>query len=84
MLRHSPCRFDHTWPLLTLGPAPLPCCRYGNPAFRTWHARLVERAPALLAPLLPAELAGALPELAPYLCDACGNPTRIDYGTGDS
>lgn len=58
--------------------------RYGNPAFRTWSARLAELAPALLAALLPPPLAaaGAATELLPYLLDSFGNATRIDYGTG--
>lgn len=32
--------------------------------------------------MLPPELQAAGVELAPYLCDAFGNATRIDYGTG--
>jgi serine/threonine-protein phosphatase 2A activator len=32
--------------------------------------------------VLPPALHGAVPELASYFCDAFGNPTRIDYGTG--
>lgn len=57
--------------------------RYGNKAFRVWHARLAREAPALVATLLHAPAAaGAEAELAPYLCDAFGNATRIDYGTG--
>jgi serine/threonine-protein phosphatase 2A activator len=56
--------------------------RYGNPAYRTWHARLVQRAEELLRGVLPEELHGAAAELAPYLTDSFGNATRIDYGTG--
>jgi serine/threonine-protein phosphatase 2A activator len=56
--------------------------RYGNQAFRTWHSRLVSDAATLCRGLLPPEHAGAEVELAPYLCDAFGNATRIDYGTG--
>jgi len=57
--------------------------RYGNKAFRTWHARLVVEAPRLCESLCHAPgAAGAQVELAPYLCDAFGNATRIDYGTG--
>ncbi|KAL6760840.1 PTPA-domain-containing protein [Haematococcus lacustris] len=56
--------------------------RYGNPAFRLWHSRLVEQAPALLASLLPGPLQPLVQELVPYLTDSFGNPTRIDYGTG--
>lgn len=32
--------------------------------------------------ILPEHLHGAVVELAPYLGDAFGNQTRIDYGTG--
>ncbi len=32
--------------------------------------------------MLPPALHGAAVELAPYFCDAFGNATRIDYGTG--
>jgi hypothetical protein len=57
--------------------------RFGNKAYRQWHARLVERAPGIVASLLPAgPLAAAAAELAPYLLDAFGNSVRIDYGTG--
>ena len=56
--------------------------RYGNTAFRTWHARLAAQAESLVRELLPPAQAGAALELAPYLLDAFGNPSRIDYGTG--
>lgn len=71
--------------------------RFGNRAFRTFHYRLVEHAPAwihelLLRPFMRGEDAGAaLPErvtfaaaveMAAYLCDSFGNPVRLDYGTG--
>ena len=57
--------------------------RFGNKAFRQFHARLVEReAPAFLADLLPPALQAAVPELAAYLGASFGNETRIDYGTG--
>jgi hypothetical protein len=51
---------------------------------RVWSARLVGRAQSLLEELLPAELAPAAAELAPYLADSFGNATRIDYGTGEA
>ncbi|MEW5318084.1 MAG: hypothetical protein WDW38_009337 [Sanguina aurantia] len=38
--------------------------------------------PALIRPVLSSATAAAAPELAAYLCDSFGNPTRIDYGTG--
>lgn len=56
--------------------------RYGNPAFRSWHSRLLENALQLLQQLLPTNLEGAAVELVPYLVDSFGNQTRIDYGTG--
>ncbi|EOD21916.1 hypothetical protein EMIHUDRAFT_116959 [Emiliania huxleyi CCMP1516] len=66
--------------------------RYGNKAFKAWHARMAERAPALMAELLeqraapesgaPAAPADAAAELAAYFAEAFGSPTRIDYGTG--
>jgi len=57
--------------------------RYGNPAFRDWHASAVEAAPGILAGVLPLDApTGLAEELAPYLTDALGNAARIDYGTG--
>ena len=64
--------------------------RYGNPAFRTWHARMCEFAPQLMrellvrcAPHLPEGRVGPVAdELCSYFMDAFGNATRIDYGTG--
>ncbi|KAL3899236.1 MAG: hypothetical protein SGPRY_012678, partial [Prymnesium sp.] len=56
--------------------------RYGNPAFKQWHARLVQRAPALMRSLLPEGNDNTCDELAEYWCGAFGDPMRIDYGTG--
>ncbi len=58
--------------------------RFGNKAFKQWHARMVERAPTMVDSLLPkAEReAGATAELLPYLKTSFGDPTRIDFGTG--
>lgn len=56
--------------------------RYGNPAFRTWHAQAMDRAPELLRSVLPEDRASDADVLAPYLTDALGNPSRVDYGTG--
>jgi hypothetical protein len=56
--------------------------RYGNKAFRDWHARVVERAPAYMRQVLGGLHAGAECELVTYLIDSFGNSTRIDYGTG--
>jgi serine/threonine-protein phosphatase 2A activator len=64
--------------------------RYGNPAYRDWHAAMSASAERLLADMLPPAFrrlapraaAAALGELAPYWRDSFGNATRIDYGTG--
>ncbi|XP_055331758.1 serine/threonine-protein phosphatase 2A activator-like [Paramacrobiotus metropolitanus] len=56
--------------------------RFGNQAFRTYHARLVERSAELLCGILPESSRDATVELQPYLLDSFGNSTRIDYGTG--
>ncbi|KAI8319513.1 serine/threonine-protein phosphatase 2A activator [Martensiomyces pterosporus] len=56
--------------------------RFGNKSFRKWEAELRQQAPALLRDLLPPASHGAVVELAPYLCEAFGNATRIDYGSG--
>lgn len=62
--------------------------RFGNRAFKEWHAKLVADLPALLAELLacapggPEALSDAAVELGPYLSSAFGDPQRIDYGTG--
>jgi hypothetical protein len=58
--------------------------RFGNKAFRDWHARLGERANEFLDTLLPEDMIirGAKTELVPYLQMSFGNETRIDYGTG--
>lgn len=53
--------------------------RFGNPAYRDWHSRLVERAPDLLATVCLPE---HVEELAAYLCASFGNEVRIDFGTG--
>jgi hypothetical protein len=57
--------------------------RFGNKAFRTWHAAMVTETELFLDALLPeGELKGAALELTPYITGAFGNETRIDYGTG--
>ncbi|XP_038983658.1 serine/threonine-protein phosphatase 2A activator-like, partial [Phoenix dactylifera] len=62
-------------------PLPHPA-RYGNPAYRSWHARLSAEARALLPLLSSDELSPAADELLPYLLDSFGNASHIDYGTG--
>jgi serine/threonine-protein phosphatase 2A activator len=56
--------------------------RFGNKAFRDWHAKVVEEGNSLVEDMLLAEKRGASIELTPYLIGALGNPTRLDYGTG--
>jgi len=56
--------------------------RYGNPAYKTWFARLAENAEELVRGVLPLDLHEAIPEVAPYLLHSFGNSVRLDYGTG--
>lgn len=46
--------------------------RYGNPAFRTWHAKVASQAQQLVGTLLPETLRGAITELGLYLSDSLG------------
>ncbi|PWN47542.1 PTPA-domain-containing protein [Violaceomyces palustris] len=62
-----------------------PSSRFGNPAFRTFYARLKERCVDLLAsiPGLDGEPMKAYrEELSVYLQESWGNEKRIDYGSG--
>jgi hypothetical protein len=60
--------------------------RFGNPAFRTWHAKLLKESVRLTSIVLGAGGKEVVPEiadeLAAYLETSFGNETRIDYGTG--
>lgn len=56
--------------------------RYGNPAYRTWFARMVEHSETFMKSMMPEALHPAAPEVASYFADSFGNSTRIDYGTG--
>lgn len=56
--------------------------RFGNKAFRTWFARLQEKAEHLLQAALQPKFHRAVPEIVVYLVEGFGNATRIDYGTG--
>ncbi|KAJ2551838.1 Serine/threonine-protein phosphatase 2A activator [Coemansia sp. RSA 1933] len=56
--------------------------RFGNKSFRSWTAELEQQAPQLMAEMLPKESHDAIVELTPYLTQAFGNATRIDYGSG--
>uniref|UniRef100_A0A914W8Q0 Serine/threonine-protein phosphatase 2A activator n=1 Tax=Plectus sambesii TaxID=2011161 RepID=A0A914W8Q0_9BILA len=56
--------------------------RFGNKAFRDWHAKVTQEAESLLAGMLPDTQKAAAVELAAYFLDSFGNATRIDYGSG--
>lgn len=60
--------------------------RYGNTAFRGWHAWVLAylNGGALLLSegVLRPDQSDVAPELALHVADSFGNPTRIDYGTG--
>lgn len=71
--------------------------RFGNSAFRTWHARLRDQAAMLTGGIVGAasveevvereeggkvDKEGVVEELAEYLKLSFGNETRIDYGSG--
>ncbi|KAH8918311.1 Phosphotyrosyl phosphatase activator [Atractiella rhizophila] len=65
----------------SIPPIPNLKSRFGNPAFRDFHAALVAKSPSLHAslPNFPSEYE---PELARYLTTSFGNEERIDYGSG--
>ncbi|CBK19813.2 uncharacterized protein [Blastocystis hominis] len=56
--------------------------RFGNKAYRIWNERLCERAPQLIETVIRKDNPMLCTELAGYLEESFGNPTRIDYGTG--
>lgn len=59
--------------------------RFGNKAFRTWHAAMLTEVSAYISDILVSVApthSGAAVELLPYFGDMFGNTTRIDYGTG--
>lgn len=79
-----------TW-IDDIGVEPNVVGRFGNPAFRLWHQRLVERADVLMTSVLAAARETAsidsfhseeVVELGAYLETSFGNETRIDYGSG--
>lgn len=53
-------------------PAVTQSLRYGNPAFRTWHAKVAGKSQELLRGVLPPEVTNAAIELGLYLSDALG------------
>jgi serine/threonine-protein phosphatase 2A activator len=63
--------------------------RFGNIAFRDWHAGLGAKADALLAKYLPENLQAveahgvqAMVEVKAYFLGSWGSAQRLDYGTG--
>jgi hypothetical protein len=57
--------------------------RFGNKAFRSWHAEMVKIAGQSIEELASQlEITDLDKELKPYVAEMFGNPTRIDYGTG--
>lgn len=56
--------------------------RFGNKAFKDWHAKMQETTEGFLADLLGEDLKGASIELRAYLFDSYGSNVRLDYGTG--
>jgi len=56
--------------------------RFGNKAFRDWHARVVQEAELFQKQLLGEKLENAYQEVSHYFCESFGNLQRIDYGTG--
>jgi len=63
--------------------------RFGNIAFRDWHAGLDSKTDALLAKYLPEDLqvpnahgVQAMVEIKAYFLGSWGSAQRLDYGTG--
>jgi len=65
------------------GPQRMSCCgRFGNLAYREWHAKLASNAEPYLKEVLGDSHKDAVIELTPYFLESFGNAQRIDYGTG--
>lgn len=56
--------------------------RFGNPAFKTWHASAMELGEKFFEEFLDEERKEAKVELFCYYSDCFGSNVRIDYGTG--
>lgn len=56
--------------------------RFGNQAYRDWFKKMKENSHDYVRAVLPEQYHESVPEIAAYLADSFGNPTRIDYGTG--
>mmetsp|Transcript_31778 Transcript_31778/g.53602 ORF Transcript_31778/g.53602 Transcript_31778/m.53602 type:complete len:325 (-) Transcript_31778:2315-3289(-) len=73
---------DNLHTLVELVPPIKQPMRFGNKAFRDWHAKMLEEAAIFCKDILPPGMEGAEIELVAYLGEMFGNPLRIDYGTG--
>ena len=56
--------------------------RFGNPAFRSFHEELTQRAFFIHTEILAIHNHGAVEELSAYLVDSFGSAERLDYGSG--
>ncbi|CCG83739.1 protein of unknown function [Taphrina deformans PYCC 5710] len=56
--------------------------RFGNLAFREWHAVLNDRATDLMERVVPEDRHASVRELVPYFTGSFGSGQRLDYGTG--
>ena len=56
--------------------------RFGNRAFKTWHAKMLEISIKHLKGMVPEAVQGSMIELLVYVSDSFGSVVRIDYGTG--
>ena len=56
--------------------------RFGNPAFRDFHADLIRRAEQIHREELVIDDEDAIAEVCVYLCNSFGSEERLDYGSG--
>lgn len=56
--------------------------RFGNMAFRDWHALLESESLKLISALLPEGLQDSAIEVVPYFTGSFGSAQRLDFGTG--
>uniref|UniRef100_A0A915DKT7 Serine/threonine-protein phosphatase 2A activator n=1 Tax=Ditylenchus dipsaci TaxID=166011 RepID=A0A915DKT7_9BILA len=55
--------------------------RFGNKSYKKWYEQMSLEIETLVKDILGVKPEASI-ELVPYLLDAFGNPTRIDYGSG--
>jgi serine/threonine-protein phosphatase 2A activator len=53
--------------------------RFGNPAFKTFYAKVDAASAMMLEGFVPSE---SIPEVRVYLLESWGNQSRVDYGSG--